>query len=468
MDELRRIDRGAAWTLLGNLLNIAPALLELVLLRKFGLEAWGEFLAAQAIVLVGGRITCLGLDKSMLWHLPNLAKEGRGIRRPAWGAALIAAGFGAVMGLALSGPLLHLALPRQSIPGLAHFVILATPFFSASEVFIGALQGIQKFQYRPLLRDLGASAFFAPIAIAFSFVPGIGAASLGIGFLAGHVLISILSAWFWSRESRDSRHGPLIPTMALVRYSIPIWLADSTNSAGLRAAVLLLSRVAAPGVVGAFGVIQSLWQSATLARRAFETPLVTLTASSPDTAEVAHLYGKVVQRVLLWQIPVVFLASTAGGSILHLISPQLGSPSEHLGLAWLVTCSFLASGPAMGQQVLAGLGHSSRIFFNNVFGTLATILFLWLLAPRLGLIGACLAQGGAILATAALGAWQIREFADLPPFPGRYAMALCATLLPAAVGAEMYIHFAFPWPAWALGAILILVWTATVPGRLKE
>jgi O-antigen/teichoic acid export membrane protein len=471
VDSLRRIDRGAAWTLVGNLLNIVPTLLELVLLRKYGLEIWGEFLAAQAVVFVAGRVTCLGLDKSMLWYLPTLNRASRGVRRPAWGAAFIAAAFGTSVGLLLAWPLLHFVLPRGTQSGLAQWVLLAIPFFSASEVFIGALQGIQKFHYRPLLRDLGASAFLAPVALSLSFVPGIGARSLGIGFFVGHASIAILSAWFWSKESSQSRHGPLVPTASLMRYTLPIWLADSASSASLRASLLLLSRLAAPGVVGAFGVVQMTWQTATLARRAFETPLVALTADSPASA-IETLYRQVVRRVLFWQIPLVILASAAGGDILRLISPRLGTIPEHLGLLWLVSCSFLASGPLMGQQVLAGLGKSMRLLCNNLLGMTATIGLLWLLAPRYGLLGACLAQGGAMLLSSWLGARQIREFAKLPAFPGRYAFALILVLVPATALAMIWCAMTaaskLPWPAWSIGLILVLTWGASISKRPKD
>lgn len=471
MNELRRIDRGAAWTLVGNILNILPALLELVLLRKFGLEIWGEFLAAQAVVLVAGRMTCLGLDKAMLWYLPNMSKEGRGVRRPAWGAASIAALAGCLVALLLAWPLLPVILPRETQLSLARWVVLAIPFYSASEVFIGALQGVQKFHYRPLLRDLGASAFLAPVALGLSFISSIGPTSLGIGFLFGHFSIALLSAWFWSRESRDSRHGPLIPSPALLRYGFPIWMADSVNALGLRASVLLLSRVATPGVVGALGVIQSVWQTVSLARRAFETPLVALTASiSTARSEVAALYRKVVHRVLLWQIPLVIFAASAGGTLLHLISPGLGSVQHHGGLLILIACSFVASGPALGQPVLAGLGHSPRILFNNLSGTLTAIVFLWILTPHLGLLGACLAQGIATLVPASLGAMQIRKFAAMPAFPGRYHAITFLTLLAAAVCAAIWAWTSrqgLPWPAWILGALLIATWAWLAPRRLR-
>ena len=471
VEDLRRIDRGAAWTLVGNLLNILPALLELVLLRKFGLGIWGEFLAAQAVVLVAGRVTCFGLDKAMLWYLPNMAKSGRGVRRPAWGAAMIVASVGSVVAAMAAWPLLRMILPRETDLDLARCVILAIPFFSASEVFIGALQGVQKFHYRPLLRDLGASAFLAPVALGLSLLFSVGPVSLGIGFLFGHVSIAALSAFFWSRESNDSRHGPFIPSKALLKYGLPVWIAESVNSAGMRASVLLLSRVAAPGVVGAFGVIQSIWQTAALARRAFETPLVALTASLSGSREnVSNLYRKVVERVLLWQIPIVFLAASAGGTILHLISPHLGGAPEHWGLLWLIACSFVASGPALGQQVLAGLGHSPRILYNSMFGTVSTILLLWLLTPRLGLIGACIAQGLASIATTLLGAVQLRKFAALPAFPGFYHRILALTLVPAAVCTASWAIFSrtgLPWPAWILGAILVAVWATIAPRHLR-
>ena len=45
----------------------------------------------------------------------------------------------------------------------------------------------------------------------------------------------------------------------------------------------------------------------------------------------------------------------------------------------------------MGQQVLAGLGHSARLYSNSLFGLAASLGLLWIFVPRMGLLGACLA-----------------------------------------------------------------------------
>jgi len=349
------------------------------------------------------------------------------------------------------------------------WTLLATPLFSTSEVLIGALQGVQKFHYRPLLRDLGASAFFAPIALGLSFVPLLGPKALGIGFAAGHGAIALLSAWFWARESRDSSRGPLLPKPELFRYALPLWLADSVNSAGLRAAVLLMARFAAPGTVAAFGIVQNIWQTANLARRAFETPLASLTASSATTEDVEFLFRKVVRRVLLWQMPLVMLAAAAGGSLLHLISPQLGTSQEHFGLALLIASTYVITGPSLGQQVLAGLGHSPRLFFGSLLSTVLNIALLFLLTPRYGLVGACVSQAGVAIGGATLGAFQLRRFARLSPFPRPYWRTLGICLLPSVAGVAMYYAQPdLPWMAWSLGIVSTAIWAILVPARLKE
>jgi O-antigen/teichoic acid export membrane protein len=461
VENLDRLDRGAAWTVVGNLLNILPALLELVLLRKFGLGIWGEFLTAQAVVLVAGRVSCLGLDKGLLWFLPT--QRGHGLRNPAFGAALQAFAVGTVLALALAFPLMQLSLPRSSDMGLGRFVILAIPFFAASEVLIGALQGIQRFHYRPLLRDLGVSAFLAPIALGLAIAGNIGPVSLGIGFLAGHFLILSISVYAWMKETNDLRGGSLLPPKALTKYSGPIWLAESVNSANQRVTVLLLSRFAASSVVGAFGVISMVWQVATMMRRAFETPLVTITASS-SPGEIRDLYKKVVQRVLVWQFPVVIALAAGGGSILRLISPGLGSIEHHLGLLAMVVCSYLASGPWMAQQILAGLGDSKRLLFSYSLGALIGIVLLVALAPHLGIVGAGLAQGGAVIASGLFSAWQVKRYANLPGYPDGYLPKMGWTLVAASActGAWLLrVDDDSPWrawPAWLLGLGVICAW----------
>ena len=463
VENLRRLDRGAAWTLIGNLLNILPGLLELLLLRRFGLGIWGEFLAAQAVVLVAGRVACLGLDKGLLWYLPSLGQRSNGLRRPALGAALQVFLLGLVISTVLVGPLLQILLPRSTEFGLSRAVVLAIPFFAASEVMIGALQGIQRFHYRPLLRDLGVSAFLAPIALGLAMIFGLGPISLGIGFLAGHILVAGLALTFWLKETIDRSGGSLVPSRALARYSLPIWVGESVNSANQRIAVLILSRVAASSVVGAFGVISMVWQSATLMRRAFETPLVTVTAGAP-AHEVREIYFKVVSRVLTWQIPVVIVMAAAGGTILHLISPSLGTVDHHISLILLVSASFAVSAPWMAQQILAGLGHSQRVLYNSTLAALVGTGLLWLLVPLFGIIGACLAQAVAVIASGLLGTWQIRHYANLPGYPTHYLPVVGVTLvgtlvctwlwiLPASGGSEF-----LRWPAWVAAAVFLGLW----------
>jgi O-antigen/teichoic acid export membrane protein len=347
-------------------------------------------------------------------------------------------------------------LPKSSDLGLGKFVILAIPFFAASEVLIGALQGIQRFHYRPLLRDLGVSAFLAPIALGLTTVGNIGPISLGIGFLAGHFLILSISVYAWTKETSDLRGGSLLPPRILTKYSAPIWLAESVNSANQRVTVLLLSRFAASSVVGAFGVISMVWQVATMMRRAFETPLVTITASS-SSGEIRDLYKKVVQRVLVWQFPVVIALAAGGGSILRLISPGLGSVEHHLGLLAMVVCSYLASGPWMAQQILAGLGDSKRLLYSYALGALIGIVLLVALAPHLGIVGAGMAQGGAVIASGLLSAWQVKRYADLPGYPDGYLPTMGWTLMIASACTAAWLLRAesdspwHAWPAWLLG-----------------
>jgi stage V sporulation protein B len=461
VENLRRLDRGAAWTVIGNILNILPTLLELVLLRKFGLGIWGEFLAAQAVVLVVGRVSCLGLDKGLLWFLPT--RRGTGLRNPAIGAAIEVFAVGSILALLLTFPLLGIFFPRASDLGLGRMALLAIPFFAASEVLIGALQGIHRFHYRPLLRDLGVSAFLAPVALSLAVFGHFGPVSLGIGFLVGNMLVMFLSLWAWWRETRDLRGGSLIPPRILSRYSGPIWLAESVNSANQRVTIVLLSHFAANAVVGAFGVISMVWQAATLMRRAFETPLVTIAAgASPD--EIRELYKRVVERVIVWQFPVVIALAAGGGSILHLISPALGRPEHHLGLLAMVACSYVASGPWIAQQLLAGLGDSKRLLFSYALGALVGMTLLVILAPRWGIVGAGLAQGGAVIASGLLSAWQVKRYADLPGYPDAYLSKMGWTLALGAACAAVWIPLSqhpspwHPWPAWLLGLGVIGTW----------
>lgn len=463
VENMKRLDRGAAWSVFGNLLNILPGLLEIFLLRKFGLGVWGEFLAAQAVVLVAGRVACMGLDKGLLWYLPNLAKRTTGLRNPALLAAAQVFVLGSILAVGIAGPLLEWVLPRASDVGLGRTVVLATPFFAASEVLIGALQGIQRFHYRPLLRDLGASAFLAPIALALAFALGMGPVSLGIGFLAGHFLVATLSVFFWWKETRDKSGGTFAPSKELGRYSVPLWIGDSVNSANQRITVLILSRVASSQVVGAFGVINMIWQVCTLPRRSFETPLVAVTAGA-DPHEVRDLYLQVVSKVLTWQIPVVVAIAVAGGDILRLISPALGAPEHHLGLSLLVFTSFAASAPWMAQQILAGLGHSKRLLWNASLGAIVGTSLVWFLVPRYGIVGACFAQAVAIVVSGLLGSWQILHFANLPGYPPRYLTTIAFTLVGSAAGLWIWLVSGSEiavsrWPAWVAGASLLGLWS---------
>jgi len=462
VENLRRLDRGAAWTVVGNILNFVPALLELILLRKFGLGIWGEFLAAQAIVLVAGRMACFGLEKGLLWYLPTLSKSKQGLRAPAFSAALLVLIIGAILAFLASTPFLSWILPRATELGMTKFVIFAIPFFAVSEVLIGALQGIQRFHYRPLLRELGVSLFLAPVALTLTYAFGMGPLSLGIGFLVGHILITGLSAYFWWHETRTSAGGTFWLTGALVKYSIPLWIRESVNSANQRVTLLILSHVATSTVVGAFGVITMVWQVCSLALRSFETPLVAVTAGI-QKEEVREVYVKVVARVVALQIPIIVVIACAGGNILQLISPALGTGNDHLALMTLVFASFAGSAGWMAQQILAGLGHSQRLLLNSTAASVIGTTLVWLLVPRWGILGASGAQSVGVLLSAILGSWQILKYAGLPGYPPRYLDSILAGLAVTATGTWIWLvtqsgHAYSQWPAWLLGSVFLGGW----------
>jgi len=118
----------------------------------------------------------------------------------------------------------------------------------------------------------------------------------------------------------------------------------------------------------------------------------------------------------------------------------------------------------MAQQILAGLGDSKRLLYSYTLGALIGIVLLVVLAPSLGIVGAGLAQGGAVIASGLFSAWQVKRYADLPGYPDGYLPKMGWTLVVASICTAAWllrVETDSPWrtwPAWILGLLVISAW----------
>ena len=74
-EDARELRRGVLTAYLGYVLKLGMPLLIALATRAYGAERWGRFVAAQAIVLLAARVCLFGLDKGLLWFVPQHGPE---------------------------------------------------------------------------------------------------------------------------------------------------------------------------------------------------------------------------------------------------------------------------------------------------------------------------------------------------------------------------------------------------------
>ena len=398
--DLADLRRGALVNTLGYAIKIAQPVLLIVVVWLYSKAEYGILVAAQAVLMLGARIGILGLDKALLWWVPQQDPQRErhavlGVLAVVTVSTSVVAGVLVVAAPELLGWWIESHAVLEAIGWMAPTIVP----LAVMEVLVHASLGKRRMEAQVIVREgivpisllLGALVMYGiglqtiglPVAFGFSYVAGAVAAAI------------VFTRNF--RGSRWPRRKPLEVPPRLVRYGLPMWLAELLNSALQRLDVYALAAVADETTLGIYGIVVQIGNVVRMIRRSFD-PIVLAIVSGVSgkktreaLARLAAGFSHATVLVLVTQLPIfAFLVSFMPWILM--LYPEGYEAGQ---TAILILCGFWAVTGALGLAglVVAGYGHSGLSLLNTILAFVVLSGLVAVLVEPYGMEGAALAVG---------------------------------------------------------------------------
>jgi O-antigen/teichoic acid export membrane protein len=435
-DQARRVAGGAMVALAGGGLSILlSTAYQVVIARHLGPAGMGVLVLGLAISTFLAEACDLGLDYGVL-RFGGIA-HGAGdpgrfravVMRALLGVAI--AGGAAAALLATAGQLVARLFAKPELESVLLPLALAVPCTGGSEVARAALRALGRALpsvlsdsvVTPALR-LGTGVWVmamapSPRAAAVAYA-GTEATVLAVTLLM--VLVSL---------PRAGRSGP-VP--GLFRYSLPMSLNRVILYTNNQTEVIVLGLLAPTATLGIFGVakrvsmvIGALLTSITV----LFNPMVADLHHRGRTGELDRLFKTSTRWLFTLGWPVCLAEVLFAPEILRVFGRSFASGAPALVI--LAIGQLVNVGTGTVSNLLAMAGRAKLTLANSVVFLGLSIVLDLLLIPRQGLLGAAVANAGAVVVVNLLRLWQVHRVLGFGPYDRRILRPLAAGLVAGAV-----------------------------------
>jgi O-antigen/teichoic acid export membrane protein len=414
--DARDLRRGVGVNAIGYAFKLANPVLLALLTNAYGPETFGAFTIAQASILLAVRFGALGLDKALLWWVPRQPPSER--RRGVRSVLALAASLNFVVALVIFGladprVLAWLGQPEDlSLP--LRIMALATVPQVCTDVLSHASMGLRRMEAQVLVKDALVPVGFPLLAVVLFYAFDATHLGMPIAFVIANVLGFFVAIRIFARLFAGTpvpADDPKRPPAELIRYAVPMWLAEMTNSLLQRLDLYMVTALTGDlALVGIYEIARRFGEAIRMIRRSFDPIVVAIVAEIGATGDLVRLragYSYATFLVTLTQLP-IFAAIFA---FAREIAPLYGEgfeaaavPIVIFGVTWLVNGLFSLAG-----IVVSAWGLSKQTLLNMVFAVVVLGVAGMLLIPPFGLEGAASSVGIAYVLQALLQLWQMRR-----------------------------------------------------------
>jgi O-antigen/teichoic acid export membrane protein len=401
------INQGSRFMFLDNVSKVAEPLLVLLCAKAYAGGDWGIFKYYESLILLLTRLGSLGLDRGIVWIYSRCADDSQFVRRFSRVVNLVFLVSAAVFLFVLLQHLGYIPdigswtdkLPKAPPVQLTLF-LASVPVQACALVLMQSLINKRVLYFGLLIKNLAVpAAIYAP-AILLALTPwkGIG---LALPYLFGNLLGLALAVYgflkYYNVTWKDWSFSAY-PSMALLRFSLPLASTDFFMSFAYRFDILLLGRYSGIREVEIYSVIVMISNTLRSLRQSFDG--IMLSVFSADAAHGIDAGRRRNFNYASWlvttiQVPFFFLALFFGRELLSLISPVYAGGYRVLAIATFF--NLLATVGAFSGQLLVGLGRTFMIPIAQVIFIVASIALNSIFVPPYGAEGAAFATGLAIV-----------------------------------------------------------------------
>jgi O-antigen/teichoic acid export membrane protein len=430
-DQARRVAGGAMVGLVGGGLSmLLSTAYQIVIARHLGPAGMGLFVLGLAISSFLAEACDLGLDYGVLRfggiaHGARDAGRFRAIVARALLGAAVAGGAAAAL-LITGGQLVARLFEKPELATVLLPLALAVPCTGAAEVARASLRALGR-ALPSVASDsmVGPALRLATGAWAVAVAPSPRTAALAYAWTEATVL-AVTLAMLWRVLPRGGRPGP-VP--GLFRFSLPMSLNRVILYTNNQTEVIVLGLLAPAATIGIFGVakrlsmiIGGLLTSVTV----LFNPMVADLHHRGRTGELDRLFRTSSRWLFTLGWPVCLAEMLLAPEIVRVFGRSFASGAPALVILAVGQLVNVGTGAASSLLVMAGRARLT-LATSVLFLALSIVLDL-LLIPRHGLLGAAVANAGAMVVVNLLRLWQVYRFLGLAPYDRRFLRPLAAGL----------------------------------------
>lgn len=446
-------------------------------------RATGEFFSAVAAFTIATTVLLLGADTGLVRGLSGLRATGRrDLVAPTLRAALVPVTLASVVVSAVvllaAGPLArtvtdepgHAADLAGALRLLAPFLVLSTlstALLNGASRGLGAMRTYTLYQQvmlpvsRPLLLVaavlwLGAGLHGALLVWVLPVAVAAAAAAVDVGRRLRDLRRDNASGTTDGTAGRaDDEDGAAHVGRRFWRLTAPRGVAATFEVLITWADVLVVTAIRGPVEAGVYAAASRFVTSGTLAMAAIRlavAPAVAAAFSRGDReqAQAVHRLSTVGAVASTW--PIYLGLAVYAPAVLSLVGERFVEGADALTVLCLAMLGVVATGNANTVLNMAGKSHWAAV--NTGVATAVMLGLDLLLVPGLGMVGAAIGWGAALLTDAALGTLELRRGLGIRFWDGR-ATAAAAIAVVAFGGTAVLVRQALgtSLPAAAAGVV---------------
>lgn len=442
--DLRRSLRITLWS---YLLRVATPLLQILVIRMYGAGSYGVYAVVLAILTFIMRVALLGLDKGLLWWLPQQDRghERAGLRAALVTTTLTTAAAAALVALALAPWLSRWADKPEAVATLRWMAIGMVPM-GLMEIFIHANAARRRPESQIVIKDGLVPVLTFAVAAALHLV-GVDERGLAVAHTVAVTAGMLATAWLFGRAYRGTRWraADLRLPAPLLRAARPLWLTDLLATAHGRIDMYMLAALSDPVTTGLYQGALQIANNLLAVRTSFDSLVTVLVAEVHGRAQVDRIVHGFSHALGLVALIVAPLAACIA-AFTPWILPLLGAGFERaVPAVWVLSAFFVVHGTlGMNQQILVGSGRGAWVLADAAISLTVGAAAFALLLPPLGLLGAALANGLTYFTLSLLLVVQVRVVVGRWPYDRGAARLLGLTLLAALAMAGLWWGLAGP------------------------
>ncbi len=434
---------------------IASFGMNILVARAFGKHspAFGYVTLITQLAFVAGAATRFGMDMASVRRVAIESGKGepgrsRAVVRLAVSIALAVSVAVALIVLLAAGPIASLlGAPTGALRAAAAALV----FVAVAQVYLGGSRGLKIMRHTLYAYWVGQSISWIAITLVLWQVMEKTVAVTVLAYALSWVFATVIAFVSWRNATRFFTPMPAEANEArsLLRYGAPRAPAALLSQAIFYTDLAVLSHYIKGERVSIYAAAIRVAQALVLFLTAVSymfSPFVADLHERGERDRLNALFKQITRWTLGGTVPLLLLFLIAPAPVLHVFGGAYGSGSSWLRVLLIGQIVNVSVGAAGFVLIMAGRTGWDLAVYASAF--LIDLLVAIILVPRLGPVGAAIAQSIALVFSNTVRLWLVWRFVHIQPYDRYYAKLL----IPTAIGAVVMlgVHAALSGPKWGI------------------